>query len=69
MLKSDLIQRIAAQHPHLFQRDIERIVNISSLRLSTLWLAVIASSFVILEYSLLGFGTAALGATQERARQ
>ena len=28
MLKSDLIQRIAAQHPHLFQRDIERIVNI-----------------------------------------
>ena len=28
MLKSDLIQRIAAQHPHLFQRDIERTVNI-----------------------------------------
>ena len=28
MLKSDLIQRIAAQHPHLFQRDIEKIVNI-----------------------------------------
>ena len=28
MLKSDLIQRIAAQHPHLFRRDIERTVNI-----------------------------------------
>jgi integration host factor subunit beta len=28
MLKSELIQRIAAQHPHLYQRDVEKIVNI-----------------------------------------
>ena len=28
MIKSELVQRIAAQHPHLFQRDIEKIVNI-----------------------------------------
>lgn len=27
MIKSELIQRIAAANPHLFQRDIERIVN------------------------------------------
>jgi integration host factor subunit beta len=27
MLKSDLIQRIASQNSHLYQRDIEKIVN------------------------------------------
>jgi integration host factor subunit beta len=27
MLKSDLIQRITAQNPHLYQRDVEKIVN------------------------------------------
>jgi integration host factor subunit beta len=27
MLKSDLIQRIASQNPHLYQRDVEKIVN------------------------------------------
>jgi integration host factor subunit beta len=27
MLKSDLIQRILSQNPHLYQRDIEKIVN------------------------------------------
>ena len=27
MLKSELIERIAAQNPHLYQRDVEKIVN------------------------------------------
>jgi len=27
MIKSDLIQRIAAQNPHLYQRDVEKIVD------------------------------------------
>src|SRR3954465_251493 len=27
MLKSDLIERIAAENPHLYQRDVEVIVN------------------------------------------
>ena len=27
MLKSELIQRITAQNPHLYQRDVERIVH------------------------------------------
>lgn len=27
MIKSELVQRIAAQHPHLYQRDVENIVN------------------------------------------
>src|ERR1051325_11068509 len=27
MLKSDLVQRVAVQNPHLYQRDIEKIVN------------------------------------------
>ena len=27
MIKSELIERIAAQNPHLYQRDVERIVN------------------------------------------
>ena len=27
MIKSELVQRIASQNPHLFQRDIEKIVN------------------------------------------
>jgi len=28
MIKPELIKRIAAQNPHLFERDIEKIVNI-----------------------------------------
>ncbi len=27
MLKSDLVQRISSQNPHLYQRDIEKIIN------------------------------------------
>jgi integration host factor subunit beta len=27
MIKSELVQRIAGQNPHLYQRDIEKIVN------------------------------------------
>jgi integration host factor subunit beta len=27
MLKSELIERIAEQNPHLYQRDAEKIVN------------------------------------------
>jgi len=27
MIKSELIQRVTAKNPHLFQRDIERAVN------------------------------------------
>jgi hypothetical protein len=28
MIKSKLIQRISAQNPHLYQRDIEKIVHV-----------------------------------------
>lgn len=28
MIKSELVQKLAAQSPHLYQRDLERIVNI-----------------------------------------
>ena len=27
MIKSELVQRLAAKNPHLYQRDVERIVN------------------------------------------
>ena len=27
MIKSELVQRISSQNPHLYQRDIEKIVN------------------------------------------
>jgi len=27
MIKSELVKRIASQNPHLFERDIEKIVN------------------------------------------
>src|SRR5437764_15103165 len=27
MIKSELVQRLAAQNPHLYQRDLENIVN------------------------------------------
>jgi integration host factor subunit beta len=27
MIKSELIKRIAAQNPHLYERDVEKIVN------------------------------------------
>ena len=28
MIKSELIQKITASNPHLYQRDVERIVNV-----------------------------------------
>ena len=28
MIKSELIQRVASANPHLFHRDVERIINI-----------------------------------------
>ena len=27
MIKSELVQRVAAQNPHLYQRDVENIIN------------------------------------------
>jgi integration host factor subunit beta len=27
MIKSELVQRVAAQNPHLYQRDVELVVN------------------------------------------
>jgi integration host factor subunit beta len=27
MIKSELVQRIASQNPHLYQRDVENIIN------------------------------------------
>jgi len=27
MIKSELVQRIASQNPHLYQRDVENVVN------------------------------------------
>lgn len=27
MIKSELVQRLASKNPHLYQRDVERIVN------------------------------------------
>ena len=27
MIKSELVQRISSQNPHLYQRDVENIVN------------------------------------------
>jgi integration host factor subunit beta len=27
MIKSDLIERISSQNPHLYQRDVEKVVN------------------------------------------
>ena len=43
MIKSELVQRIAGQNPHLYQRDIENIVNAvlgeitAALRAATAW--------------------------------
>ena len=28
MIKSELVQKIATTHPHLYHRDVERIVNV-----------------------------------------
>jgi len=27
MIKSELVQRISSQNPHLYQRDVENIIN------------------------------------------
>jgi integration host factor subunit beta len=50
MIKSELIQRIAAQSSHLYQRDIEKIVNII---LATIVDAMVRGDRV----ELRGFGT------------
>ena len=35
MLKSELIERIAAENPHLYQRDVETIVNTILVTITT----------------------------------
>ena len=44
MIKSELVQRIAGQNPHLYQRDIENIVTPCSAKLRPRWRAAIAWS-------------------------
>ena len=35
MIKSELVQRIASQNPHLYQRDVENIVNAILVEITT----------------------------------
>ena len=35
MVKSELVERIAVQNPHLYQRDVEIIVNAILIKIST----------------------------------
>jgi nucleoid DNA-binding protein len=69
MIKSELIQRIAAKIPHLYQRDIEKIVNIILDRIVDTMACGGRVELRVSEHSPSGFGKAALGATQKRARQ
>jgi integration host factor subunit beta len=44
VIKSELIERIAERNPHLFQRDVEHIVNAILERSWRRWRAATASS-------------------------
>ena len=44
MIKSELVQRIASQNPHLYQRDVENIVNAILGEIVAAMAAAIASS-------------------------
>ncbi len=52
MIKSELVQRIAEHNPHLYQRDVENIVNAilderSSMRSSPLWRGATGSNCAV----------------------
>ena len=42
MTKSELILKLAEENPHLYQRDVERIVSAIFGEISTAWRVVIA---------------------------
>jgi integration host factor subunit beta len=60
MIKSELIQKIAEENPHLFQRDVERIV-------ATIFDEIIAAMAAGNRVELRGFG--AFSVKQREARQ
>lgn len=60
MIKSELIQKIAEENPHLFQRDVERIV-------STIFDEIIEAMAAGNRVELRGFG--AFSVKQRDARQ
>jgi hypothetical protein len=45
MTKSGLIQRLAAANPHLYARDIERIVDVVFEQIGSAWRTAIGSSY------------------------
>jgi integration host factor subunit beta len=62
MIKSELIERIAEQNPHLYQRDVEAIVNAI---LDTITTALARGDRV----ELRGFGVFALKKREARTRR
>src|SRR5690242_7684471 len=54
MLKSELIQRISSRNPHLYQRDVERVVNAILDQSLKLWRAEIEWSCGVSERFPLG---------------
>jgi len=51
MIKSELVFRIANQNPHLFNRDIEKIVNAIFGEIEAALLGVIGLSYAALAHS------------------
>ena len=52
MIRSELIQIIADENPHLYQRDVERIVNTVLVKLPKLWLREIGLNSEVLAHFL-----------------
>jgi integration host factor subunit beta len=52
MIKSELILRIAAQNPHLYNRDVEKIVNTIFDEIEAALAGASTWNCAVLEYSL-----------------
>ena len=66
MTRSELIQILAERNPHLYLRDVEKVVDAFLVVLLRLWLRVIALNCVDLELSQLRNGQPKLVEIQNR---
>ena len=60
VIKSELVDRISVQNPHLYRQDAEKIVNTIFSEIPPQWRAVIGSNCGDLEFFLQGSGKAGL---------
>ena len=67
MIKSELVARISEQYPHLYQRDVEAIINRILNEISERWVAATALNFAASARFQLNSGPLASDATRALA--